>query len=128
MTDPIADMLSHIRNALLVRKETVTLGHSKVKEAIAVIFKKYGFIADYQVKGDNIKLLEMILFSEDAPSKVTALQRVSKPGRRVYVSRDDIPVVMSGRGLVVMSTSRGIMAGHEAYSQNIGGELICKVW
>jgi small subunit ribosomal protein S8 len=129
MTDPIADMLTRIRNAIAASRPHVVLPHSKIKENIARILKDNGFITDYQVdsSGQFKSLVITVNASDDAP-KITALQRVSKPGRRVYTSAEDIPLVLGGRGMVIVSTSGGVMSGREARRQGLGGELICKVW
>lgn len=129
MTDPIADMLTRIRNAIAASRSHVVLPHSKMKENIARILKDNGFIADYQVDASGqFKSLVVTVNAEDATPKITALQRVSKPGRRVYTSADEIPLVLGGRGMVILSTSGGVMSGRDARRRGLGGELICKVW
>lgn len=127
MTDPISDMLTRIRNATMARRTSLSLPYSKIKESIARILKDNGFIADFGVDdGSKFKRLEITL-SEDREA-ITSLIRVSKPGRRAYVGVGDIPLVLGGRGIVILSTSSGIMSGREARKQGLGGELICKVW
>jgi small subunit ribosomal protein S8 len=129
MTDPIADMLTRIRNAIMASRHLVVLPHSKIKEAIAKILKDNGFIADYRVEANGIfKSLVLTVQPDGGRPAITALQRVSKPGRRVYTSADDIPLVLGGRGMVIVSTSGGVMSGREARQAGLGGELICKVW
>ena len=128
-TDPIADMLSRIRNAIAVRKNQVTLPHSKVKEAVARMLAANNFIDDVKVEKDTIgKVMTLSLFPENSNARITEIKRLSKPGRRHYVNAQGIPVVMRGRGLVIVSTSKGLMTGVDAKKSKIGGELICKVY
>jgi small subunit ribosomal protein S8 len=125
--DSIADMLTRIRNAATARRTDVVMPYSKMRESIAVILKKHGYLIDYKVAEDGtFKVLEVTLPSD--PEAITALIRVSKPGRRVYVAKSEIPSVLGGRGLVILSTSSGVMTGRDARKQGLGGELICKVW
>lgn len=128
-TDPIADMLTRIRNAIAVRKVEVSLPHSNVKEAVARLLKDSHFIDDVSVKDARIgKTLTVKLSGENTPSRITEIVRMSKPGRRHYVNAREIPTVKRGRGLVIISTSKGVMTGDQAKVQNVGGELICKVY
>ncbi len=128
-TDPIADMLARIRNAIAVRKTEVTMPHSKVKESVARLLKSSRFIDDVEVAGDGIaKTLKVVINHPDENPRITEIARVSTPGRRHYSSADMIPVVKRGRGVVIISTSKGMMIGAEAKKQGIGGELICKVY
>lgn len=128
-TDPIADMLSRIRNAAAVNRNEVTLPHSKVKETVARILADNGFIADVSTAEEaGIKKLTITINGENENSKITAISRLSRPGRRMYVKAAAIPTVKRGRGIVIISTSRGIMSGREAASQRLGGELICEVY
>lgn len=125
--DPIADMLTRIRNAATGRKTLVSMPHSKLKEQVANILKANGFLADVAAsEAGGFKTLELTLPADT--STITALIRVSKPGRRTYVASKDIPTVLGGRGLVILSTSSGVMSGRDARKANLGGELICKVW
>lgn len=125
--DPIADLLTRIRNAATARKGALVMPYSKMREQVAGILKLNGYIADVRVaEAGNFKSLELTLPQD--PEAITALVRVSKPGRRVYVSAKDIPTVLGGRGLVILSTSHGVMSGRDARKQGLGGELICKVW
>ena len=126
-TDPIADLLTRIRNGLAVSQDTIVLPYSKMKEAIVKLLKERNFITDYKV-GEGNKELNLILFELDANSRITGLERISKPGRRVYVASRDIPKIMGGRGVVIVSTSKGVIDGEAAKQQGLGGELICKVW
>lgn len=128
-TDPIADMLTRIRNAAAVKKQVVVLPHSKLKETVAKILVDNGFLKKVSTSEEGSrKWLEININSEGANAAITEIDRLSKPGRRIYVSSDDIPTVKRGRGIVVISTSRGIMSGQEARSQRLGGELICRVY
>jgi small subunit ribosomal protein S8 len=125
--DPISDMLTRIRNAVTARRSVISMPYSKIKEAIAAILKKNGYIVEYSVtEANGFKSLELIL-PEDSET-ITSLIRVSKPGRRVYVASSDIPTVLGGRGIVIVSTSNGLMTGRDARRKGLGGELICKVW
>ncbi|MEO5627636.1 MAG: 30S ribosomal protein S8 [Candidatus Saccharimonadales bacterium] len=128
-TDPIADMLTRVRNAINVRKTVVTMPHSKVKESVARLLKENNFIDEVNVKDATVgKSLTLTINSETSNARITEISRLSKPGRRYYVSADNIPVVKRGRGLVIVSTSKGMMTGDKARKQRIGGELICKVY
>ncbi len=127
MTDPIADMLTRIRNAQASRHEHVSMPHSKIKEAIAKILTANDFVNGYKVEGEGIMKFIMIDLKEFNEA-MTGLVRVSKPGRRMYTSSDDIPLVLGGRGMVILSTSHGVMSGRDARKKGLGGELICKVW
>jgi small subunit ribosomal protein S8 len=125
--DSIADLLTRIRNANTARKQTVVMPYSKLKEQVAEILKTNGFLEGVKVTKDGgFQTLELNLPSN--PETITSLIRVSKPGRRVYTSAKDIPLVLGGRGLVIVSTSGGVMTGREARQKGLGGELICKVW
>lgn len=128
-TDPIADMLTRIRNAINVNKREVTLPHSKVKEAVATLLKDSGFVTDVKVTDATIgKTLAITINGEHENARITEIVRLSKPGRRYYAGADEIPVVKRGRGVVIVSTSKGMMTGQEAKKQGVGGELICKVY
>lgn len=128
-TDPIADMLTRIRNAINVRKNEVTMPHSKVKEAVATLLKDSGFVSGVSVTDATIgKTLKITINGENENARITEIVRLSKPGRRYYAGVADIPVVKRGRGIVIVSTSKGLMTGSEAKKQGIGGELICKVY
>ncbi|HEX9714517.1 MAG TPA: 30S ribosomal protein S8 [Desulfurivibrionaceae bacterium] len=130
MTDPLADMLTRIRNAGMVKFETVEMPLSKVKTGVAAILKKEGFINDYQVLDTDTQGVLRIEMKYDQNNEriITNLKRVSKPGRRIYVKHDQIPKVMSGLGIAIISTSKGIFTDKEARSMKIGGELLCEVW
>jgi small subunit ribosomal protein S8 len=130
MTDPIADMLTRIRNAGLARHDRTEVPASRLKEAVALILKSEGFIADVRPsEGEGEKKLTIVLkYGRDRQSAIDGVKRVSRPGRRVYVRHDRIPRVLSGLGISILSTSRGLMSDREARRQKIGGELICEVW
>lgn len=130
MTDPLADMLTRIRNAGMVKFEIVEMPLSKVKTGVAAILKKEGFINDYQVLDKDTQGVLRIEMKYDQNNEriITNLKRVSKPGRRVYVKHDQIPKVMSGLGIAIISTSKGIFTDKEARAMKIGGELLCEVW
>jgi small subunit ribosomal protein S8 len=129
-TDPIADMLTRVRNAISVNKDEVTLPHSKVKENIAKLIVKNGFLADARVGKDESgrKQLIITVMAAGASPRITEIARLSRPGRRQYAKAGEIPVVRRGRGIVVVSTSKGIMTGDQAKAQHLGGELICRVY
>jgi len=129
-TDPIADMLTRIRNAISVRKHTVVMPHSNLKESVARVLKAQNFVDDFSVETsvEGYKMLSVTINSEDSNARITEIERLSKPGRRWYVGADEIPVIKRGRGIVVVSTSQGLMIGKEAKAKRLGGELICKVY
>lgn len=128
-TDPVADMLSRIRNAVAVGKREVSMPHSKVKAAIVALLKKNNYVDDVRVSGEGIaKTLTIVLHDAQSNARITEIDRLSKPGRRYYVSAQEIPTVKRGRGLVIVSTSKGMLTGEDAKTQRIGGELICKVY
>jgi len=129
-TDPIADMLTRIRNAIMVRKAEISLPHSRMKVAIAAILKDNHFIDNVHVSDDDQggKTLTLRLHEAQSNPRITEITRLSKPGRRQYVRSQEIPVVKRGRGLVIVSTSKGLMTGTDAKAQGLGGELICKVY
>ncbi|AEP37236.1 30S ribosomal protein S8 [Taylorella asinigenitalis 14/45] len=128
MSDPIADMLTRIRNAQQVEKVSVSMPSSKLKVAIAAVLKEEGYIENYQVNGDKTKpQLEIELkYYKDEPV-ISRIERVSRPGLRVYKGHDSIPQVMNGLGVAIVSTSRGVMTDRKARSEGVGGEVICYV-
>lgn len=128
-TDPIADMLSRIRNAIAVRKTEVRLPYSKVKESVAQLLKQSRFIDNVSVDGEKLDRELVITINGEADNaRITEIVRLSRPGRREYLKADKIPVVKRGRGVVIVSTSKGMMTGEQAKQQGVGGELICKVY
>ena len=130
MTDPIADLLTRVRNALTARHERVDIPSSKVKVSIARILKEEGFIKNFKVLRDNKQgVLRIFLkYNDENKPVIKGLKRVSKPSRRVYVGASDIPLVLSGLGVGVISTSKGIMSDREARRQKVGGEMMCSIW
>jgi small subunit ribosomal protein S8 len=130
MTDPIADMLTRIRNALINRYGSVEIPASGIKAEIARVLKEEGYIGDYSLIEDGGKRTIKIelKYTPEKESIVTEIRRVSKPGCRVYVSKNEIPRVKGGLGISILSTSRGIMTGIQARRSGIGGELICTIW
>ena len=128
-TDPIADMLTRIRNAINVRKYEVSLPHSNVKEAVAKLLKDSKFIDAISVQDAAVgKTLTIRIAPDNSNARITEIQRLSKPGRRSYVKSGEIPAIKQGRGIVIVSTSKGMMTGEQAKAAKIGGELICKVY
>ena len=129
MTDPIADMLTRVRNALQARHETVEIPASKEKEAIAEILKSEGFITDYKVEGDVKKVMTVTLkYGPNKEKVITGLKRISKPGLRVYAKVENLPRVLNGLGIAIISTSQGLMTDREARAKHCGGEVIAYVW
>jgi small subunit ribosomal protein S8 len=129
MTDPIADMLTRIRNAALARHDRTEVPASKMKKAVADILKSEGYIADVRPSdGDTAKLTIVLKYGRDRTSAIDGVRRVSRPGRRVYVKHDRIPRVLSGLGISILSTSHGMMSDRDARKHKLGGELICEVW
>lgn len=128
-TDPIADMLSRIRNAIAVNRSEILLPHSNAKEKIASILVEAGFLMSHSIEEiDGRKYINIIINPSGENAKITSISRMSKPGQRRYVKSGDIPTIKRGRGIVVISTSGGVMTGDEAKSKNLGGELICEVY
>lgn len=130
VTDPIGDMLTRIRNALAVRKRYVVVPASKLKLELARVLKAEGYIEHYDVTKDRPQpmLRIQLKYTEGNKPVLTGLQRVSRPGRRVYTKRQDIPLVLSGMGIAVLSTPRGIMTGKKAHRLGLGGEVLCYIW
>ncbi len=130
MTDPIADMLTRLRNAALARHDRVEMPHSKLKQHVAEVLKLEGYVDDVRVsEAEGPKTLTVVLrYGRERQSAIDGLRRVSTPGRRVYVRHDRISRVCSGMGVSILSTSRGVMTDKEARRQRVGGELLCEVW
>jgi small subunit ribosomal protein S8 len=129
MTDPIADMLTRIRNAALARHDRTEVPASKLKKAVADILKSEGYIADVRTSDTSTDKLTIVLkYGRDRTSAIDGVRRVSRPGRRVYVKYDRIPRVLSGLGISILSTSHGLMSDRDARKHKLGGELICEVW
>lgn len=135
MTDPIADMLTRIRNAMSVGHPNVAMPSSKLKSEIARILKEEGYIAGYEVvdgesKGHKVLRLQLRYINERRFRRpvITGLERISKPGRRIYTGKRDIPWVLSGLGVAILTTPKGVMTGQRARQLGVGGEILCKVW
>ena len=131
VTDPVADMLTRIRNAIVVRQDIVSIPASNMKVAIAKILKEEGFVEDYQVvRGPTVQgsLRVALHYREEGEPAIAGLKRVSRPGLRVYVGKGEIPRYYGGMGVTILSTSKGIMTGRDAWRGGIGGELLCYVW
>lgn len=128
-TDPISDMLTRIRNSIAVSKNIVSMPHSNIKQQVAELLKHSGFIDGVASEGKGIdKKLVITINSEAENARITEIARLSRPGRRMYVSADEIPTVKRGRGVVIISTSKGVMTGDDARKKHVGGELICQVY
>lgn len=130
MTDPIADMLTRIRNALQQKHETVSMPVSKEKKAIAEILKEEGYITDYKVEGEGVhkNLTITLKYTEDKKKIISGLRRISKPGLRVYAQVDKLPRVLNGLGIAIISTSNGMMTDKNARKNHLGGEVIAYIW
>lgn len=128
--DPIADMLTRIRNALVVRHSYVEVPASQVKKAIADLLVKEGFVASAEFEGEGVnKKIKIVLkYAENGQKVISGIKRISKPGLRVYCGADELPTVLNGLGVAVISTSKGIMTDKEARAKNLGGEVIAYVW
>ncbi len=125
-TDPIADLLTRIRNASRVKKETLTVPYSNFKNEILNLLKKRGYVTDIKVvKNGKFRELEVSIPQTDEPLH---LKRISKPGQRIYIKRNEVPKVLEGLGMAIISTSKGLMDDNEARKQNIGGELLCEIY
>lgn len=130
-TDPIADMLTRIRNAVAVNKNEVRMPHSNIKEAVASILKENDFLNAVSVDKNEASSFKELVITVCRPGSTvnfTEIDRLSRPGQRVYVKADEIPRVKSGRGIVIVSTSQGLMTGNDARKKRLGGELMCKVY
>jgi small subunit ribosomal protein S8 len=130
MTDPIADMLTRIRNANLAYKDEVALPTSRLKEGIAQVLAREGYVTGYRVEGDEPRrriVIEM-KYGPDRERTITGVKRVSRPGRRVYAGRDRLPRVLGGLGIAILSTSQGLMTDKQAARSGVGGEVLCHVW
>ena len=132
VTDPIADMLTRIRNALAARHERVLIPSSKLKVALIDVLKEEGFIKSYEIREGRslaIRQIEIeLLYANDGKSVLTGIQRVSRPGLRVYVQNREVPRVFGGLGVAILSTPQGVMTGGRARQEKVGGEVLCYVW
>jgi small subunit ribosomal protein S8 len=130
MTDPISDLLTRIRNALIAKHQQLEVPASRMKIEIVKILKDEGYLEDFELSGEgyrqaiNIKLG----YDRDGVRSITGLERVSKPGRRIYCGKDEIPDVLNGLGITIMSTSMGVMTGKSCREQGVGGEILCNIW
>ena len=128
-TDQIADLITRIRNAIMVGKNGILVPTSKLKVGVVEVLKKNGYVAEYEVvDGKPRGVLKVTIFEPGTVAKINEISKVSKPGRRVYSAAEDLPVVKSGRGMVIVSTSKGLMTGREAKKNRLGGEVLVKVW
>ena len=130
VTDPIADMLTRIRNANQMRYKEVEVPASKMKLEIARILKEEGFVVDFKVKKNNVQniIVLSLKYSEKKERVITGLKRISKPGLRVYAKAEEVPTVLNGLGIAIVSTSKGVMTGKDAKKQSLGGEVLAYVW
>ena len=130
VTDPIADMLTRVRNANQMRDKEVEVPASKMKEEIARILKEEGFIVDYKIKKNDVQniIVLSLKYTEKKERVITGLKRISKPGLRVYVKADEVPKVLNGLGIAILSTSKGIMTDKNARKENLGGEVLAYIW
>jgi small subunit ribosomal protein S8 len=128
MHDPSSELLTRIRNAGMARHAKVTIPHSKLKESVAAILKQEGYVADVTVEGATIKSIIVSLKYDQKRPVIVGLRQISTPGLRRYVRSTEIPRVLGGMGVAIVSTSRGVMSGQDAKKQNLGGELVCYVW
>ena len=130
VTDPIADMLTRIRNANQMRYKEVEVPASKMKLEMARILKEEGFIADFKVKKNDVQniIVLSLKYGEKKERVITGLKRISKPGLRVYAKAEEVPTVLNGLGIAIMSTSKGVMTGKDAKKQSLGGEVLAYIW
>ena len=130
MTDPIADMLTRIRNANTAYKDEVVMPASRLKEEIARVLQREGYVAGYRVEGETPKrqIVVEMKYGPERERTITGIKRVSRPGRRVYADRGNLPRVLGGLGVTILSTSQGLMTDRQAARHGIGGEVLCQVW
>ena len=130
LTDPIADMLTRIRNAALARKKDVSIPSSRIKVEIAKILKEEGYIKNFKAIDDNLQgVLNITLkYNADKENVISGLKRISKPGCRIYCKADSVPKVLDGLGIVIVSTSQGMVTGKKCQELGVGGEVLCQVW
>ncbi len=128
-TDQIADLITRIRNAVMVNKTEISAPTSKLKERVAKVLKDNGYIVDFEViEGTPRGTLRVVINEPGTNAKINEISKVSKPGRRVYSGADELPTIKSGRGMIIVSTSKGLMTGREAKKNRLGGEILVKVW
>lgn len=129
ITDPIADMLARIRNAILAKKEEVSFPSAKLKLSVLTVLKEEGYIEDFEEVANGLfKIINVKLRYDNKKPAISVIERISRPGRRIYKKKTEIPVVLSGHGIVIISTPKGVMTGKKAKTQSLGGELLCKVY
>ena len=130
VTDPVADMLTRIRNALIARHDFTDIPASKLKAALAEVLKREGYIRDFELRSQGIRhiLRVHLAYTDSREPVITGLRRVSRPGLRVYKQADELPRVLNGLGMAVISTSRGILTDREAAAKKVGGEVLCHIW
>jgi small subunit ribosomal protein S8 len=130
MTDPISDLLTRVRNAMLAKHANVAIPSSRMKLAIVQILRDEGYIDDFSVESSppQGQISIRLKYRKDGAKSITGIERVSRPGRRVYRSKDEIPQVLNGLGITIMSTSKGVMTGHACRRMGLGGEVLCNVW
>ncbi len=128
MHDPISDLLTRIRNAGAAQHPSLLMPHSKMKESVAHVLKREGYLTEVSVEGDKLKSLKLGLRYDGRKSVIVGIKQISTPGLRRYVRSTEIPRVLGGMGIAVVSTSKGVMSGQDAKKQNLGGELVCFVW
>lgn len=130
MTDPIADMLTRIRNASLQRHATVEIPLSGLKADIAKIMKESGLISDYKIEGEGIQkhICVFLRYAREDTPIITGIKRISKPGRRVYAAKDEVLKIMGGIGVTILSTSKGVLTDRDAKKMGVGGEVLCSIW
>ena len=128
MHDPISDLLTRIRNAGAAQHPSLLMPHSKMKESVAHVLKREGYLTEVSVEGDKLKSLNLGLRYDGRKSVIVGIKQISTPGLRRYVRSTEIPRVLGGMGIAVVSTSKGVMSGKDAKKQNLGGELVCYVW
>jgi len=130
MTDPIADLLTRIRNAILAKHKTVSVPASNIKKEIVRILKEQGYVDGFTLLDDDLQgMIEIQLkYGPDRMSLIHGIERVSRPGRRIYCKKDKVPLVLRGLGINILSTSKGIMTGRDSAKQDVGGEVLCNVW
>ena len=128
-TDQIADLITRIRNAVMVGKNEILVPTSKLKAGVVEVLAKNGYVSSFEiVAGEPRGMLHVIINEPGATARINEISKVSKPGRRVYSSADELPVIKSGRGMIIVSTSKGLMTGREAKKNRLGGEILVKVW
>ena len=128
-TDQIADLITRLRNAIMAGKNEILVPTSRLKTQVVEVLKKNGYVSNFEVKDGNPRGILRVIINEDGQApKINEISKVSKPGQRIYSAADDLPTVKSGRGMIIVSTSKGLMTGREAKKNRLGGEILVKVW